>query len=77
MNVQTTRFSTVDVEESRVVDLPSGLLGFSSFTKYVLLQPDEQGVFFWLQSIQTPDLAFVVTGPALWVADYQTLNLTF
>lgn len=71
MKLETTRFGDVEIEKDRVVTFPSGLLGFSSFTKFVLLQPDEQGVFFWLQSVETPDLAFVVTDPAMWVADYR------
>ena len=27
-------------------------------------------MFFWLQSIESPDVAFVVTDPRLWSADY-------
>jgi flagellar assembly factor FliW len=71
MLVDTTRFGPVDVDDARILQFPSGLLGFSSYRRFALLQPDEQGVFFWLQSIDAPDLAFVVTDPALWVADYQ------
>jgi flagellar assembly factor FliW len=71
MLVQTTRFGSVDVDEERIIQFPAGLLGFSSYRRFALLQPDDQGVFFWLQSIEAPDLAFVVTDPALWVADFQ------
>ncbi len=71
MLVQTTRFGPVDVDEERIIQFPAGLLGFSSYRRYALLQPDDQGVFFWLQSVDAPDLAFVVTDPALWVADFQ------
>jgi flagellar assembly factor FliW len=71
MKLETTRFGDVEIEQDRVITFPSGLLGFSSYTTFVLLQPDEQGVFFWLQSVETPDLAFVVTDPAMWVADYR------
>jgi flagellar assembly factor FliW len=71
MNLETTRFGTVEIADDRVITFPTGLLGFSSYTSFVLLQPDEQGVFFWLQSTEAPDLAFVVTDPALWVPDFQ------
>ncbi len=71
MNVETTRFGVVDVDESRIITFPTGLLGFSSFTRYALLQPDEDAAFFWLQCIDAPELAFVVTDPSLWVRDYQ------
>jgi flagellar assembly factor FliW len=71
MLIDTTRFGPVEVDESRLIEIPAGLLGFSSYKTFSLLQPDENGVFFWLQSVETPDLAFVVTDPALWVPDYQ------
>jgi len=71
MNVETTRFGTVSVDEDRIINFPAGLLGFSSYRRYALLQPDDEGVFFWLQSIDSPDLAFVVTDPSLWVREYE------
>lgn len=71
MLIQTTRFGPVEIDESRTLEFPAGLLGFSNYKKFALLQPDDNGVFFWLQSVETPDLAFVVTDPALWVPDYQ------
>lgn len=71
MLIQTTRFGPVDIDESRTLEFSGGLLGFSSYKKFALLQPDDNGVFFWLQSIDSADLAFVVTDPALWVPDYQ------
>ena len=71
MNVETTRFGVVDVDENRIITFPTGLLGFSSFTRYAVLQPDEDAAFFWLQCIDAPELAFVVTDPSLWVRDYQ------
>ena len=46
MNVQTTRFGVVDVDENRIITFPAGLLGFPSSKHYALLQPDDEGVFF-------------------------------
>jgi flagellar assembly factor FliW len=71
MNVQTTRFGVVDLDERRIISFPAGLLGFSSYKRFALLQPDEDGVFFWLQSLESPELAFVVTDPTMWVQDYE------
>ncbi|MFM7260633.1 MAG: flagellar assembly protein FliW [bacterium] len=71
MLIQTTRFGAVDIDDSRLLEFPAGLLGFSNYRTFALLQPDENGVFFWLQSTESADLAFVVTDPALWLPDYQ------
>ena len=71
MNVQTTRFGVVEIDAQRIITFPAGLLGFSSFKRYAVLQPDEDGIFYWLQCIDCPELAFVVTDPALWAPGYQ------
>ena len=73
MQVPTTRFGTVEVAADRILDFSSGLLGFASYRRFVLLQPDEEGVFYWLQSIDAPELAFVVTDPRLWSEEYQAV----
>lgn len=71
MNVHTTRFGTVDLDEQRIISFPAGLLGFSSYKTFALLQPDDDAVFFWLQSLESPELAFVVTDPTMWVQGYE------
>ncbi len=71
MNVQTTRFGTVDIDSNRIITFEAGLLGFSSQRKFVLLQPDDDGVFYWLQSVEAQELAFVVTDPSLWIPEYE------
>jgi hypothetical protein len=57
MRIETTRFGPVDIDESRLIEIPAGLLGFSSYRSFSLLQPDDNGIFFWLQSVEAPDLA--------------------
>ncbi len=71
MNVETTRFGTVEVSDDRIITFAGGLLGFGSFKSYALLQPNDDAVFFWLQSMEAPELAFVVTDPRLWVPGYE------
>ena len=71
MDVETTRFGAVNVDDERLMTFPAGLLGFTAYKTYALLQPDSNGAFLWLQSVEAPELAFVVTDPTMWVADYQ------
>jgi len=72
MEVRTTRFGTITIAEDRVIEFPKGLLGFSQFKRYCLLEPNDDACFFWLQCIDEPGLAFVVTDPSLFVPDYST-----
>ena len=70
MQVRTTRFGEVDIADDKVITFPKGLLGFTSFTRFCLLEPQEDACFFWLQSLDDASLAFVVTDPALFVPDF-------
>ena len=71
MEVQTSRFGMVDADESRIIDFPRGILGFPKYRSFVLIQPEADSSFYWLQSVEAADLAFVVTDPLLFVPDYQ------
>ena len=70
MDVQTSRFGIVDITEDRIINFPKGMLGFSRQTRFCLLQPSDEACFYWLQSLDDPELAFVVTDPTLFVPDY-------
>ncbi|MBK9188990.1 MAG: flagellar assembly protein FliW [Phycisphaerales bacterium] len=70
MEVRTTRFGVITIADDRVITFEKGLLGFSQYTKFCLLEPGEDACFFWLQSIEEPSLAFVVTDPSLFIPEY-------
>jgi flagellar assembly factor FliW len=71
MIVQTSRFGAVEVDADRVISFTRGILGFPKYRQYVLIQPEPEATFYWLQSVEAADLAFVVTDPLLFVPDYQ------
>lgn len=70
MEVHTARFGTIEIEEERVITFEKGLLGFADQRQYCLLQPNDDACFFWLQCLDDPNLAFVITDPNLFVKDY-------
>ena len=59
------------VMTERIITFANGILGFPKYKRYVLLQPNEDSYFYWLQCVETPDLAFVVTDPRLFVSTYR------
>jgi flagellar assembly factor FliW len=70
LEIQTSRFGRLTVDEERVISFPRGLLGFPSLTRYALIQAGEENYFFWLQSVDEPTLAFVVADPSIFFKDY-------
>ncbi|HEX5794256.1 MAG TPA: flagellar assembly protein FliW [Geminicoccaceae bacterium] len=56
-----TRFGELAVSPERLIAFPSGVLGFAECQRYALADlPDPQVVFKLLQSIDAPELAFLV-----------------
>ena len=74
MKVDTKAFGLVDVDEKQKVKIPLGLFGFEDFTEYVLLDAEHEP-FFWLQSIDEKEIAFVIINPFLFRKDYEA-NVT-
>ncbi len=70
IQVKTTRFGDIEVRDSDVIELPSGLIGFPELTNYVLLDHDKESPFKWLQSLQDGGIAFVLINPLLFNPDY-------
>ncbi len=70
MKVETSRFGTVEIDEGKVLHFVKGILGFPNDLRYALLPHKDNSPFFWLQSLDSPDLAFVVINPALIISDY-------
>ena len=71
MLIETSRFGPLDVDESRIITFPKGLLGFPKYQQYVLIEAGQNSYLWWLQSIDMPDLAFVVTDPSVFVPTYK------
>lgn len=71
IEIQSTRFGTLLVDEERIINFPNGLLGFPDHRRFALIQTGEENYFFWLQSLDEPNLAFVVTDPAIFFKGYE------
>ncbi len=71
MVVNTSRFGEVEVDDARVITFRQGLLGFPQHKRYVLIQTGEDSYFYWMQSVELPSLAFVVTDPSHFVSSYR------
>jgi len=73
MKINTTRFGEVEVNEDEIFRFTQGPVGFSKVQKYVRLanQLGESTPFRWLQSIEDPDMAFVIVDPTSFFPEYK------
>jgi flagellar assembly factor FliW len=70
MIIKTTRFGEVEIDESMVIHFSEGLIGFPDDKKYFILEHKPDSPFMWLQSITSPQLAFVMMDPFQIYPDY-------
>ena len=71
MEIESTRFGRLEVDDERIITFPQGLLGFPDHSRFALIQTGEENYFFWLQAVEDPNLAFVVTDPTIFFKDYE------
>jgi flagellar assembly factor FliW len=64
MHIDTEQFGRIEINEDDVITFPEGIPGFEELQRFALLSMGEEFVnFFWLQSIDRPEVCFVVTDP--------------
>ena len=71
MKVSTTRFGEIQVREEDIIHFPSGLIGFPELKRYAIIDHPGGGPFRWLQAIDSPERAFVITDPLIFFPDYK------
>lgn len=70
ITVNTTRFGEITIDRDDIYTMPEGMLGFSSLRQYIIMDHHNNSFFKWLQSVEKPDLAFVIANPAIFMPDY-------
>lgn len=72
MKIITRDFGELEVDESRIITFPEGIIGFEDKKKYALLSPLGDEVFpMWLQSVDAKEPCFVVYDPMEIYGDYK------
>src|ERR671921_1044805 len=64
-----TRSASV-VEDIPVIDMVAPMPGFPDHQRFALVQLDDAGVLCSLQSVEDPQLRFLVVPPAVFFPDY-------
>ncbi|MGB9667352.1 MAG: flagellar assembly protein FliW [Thermosulfidibacteraceae bacterium] len=70
VEVQTTRFGGIRVEEGEIITMVEPILGFPWSKRYVLRKHKPGVPFKWFQSVDDGALAFVVIDPLIFKPDY-------
>lgn len=74
MKAVTRIFGTIDIADDKIITMERGMIGFPELTHFALIFDEEKKNnefrIMWLQSMDDGDIAFPVTDPIFFKADY-------
>ncbi len=73
MNKITTRFGEVEYDQENLLHFPAGMIGFPNLHHFIVMPNKKDGPLFWIQSIDEPDIAFVLTDPTNFFLEYRVV----
>jgi flagellar assembly factor FliW len=69
MKVLTKPYGEMEIADTQRISFPHGLFGFEELRQFALLDAAQQP-FYWLQSLERVEVAFVLIDPLFFRPDY-------
>jgi flagellar assembly factor FliW len=70
VTLETGRFGHLSVGNDETIHIPQGVLGFPELTRFCLVDPGDETLILWLQSLEDSKVAFPVLEPKIFRPDY-------
>ena len=71
MKTINTRFGNVEYNPDNLLHFPAGMIGFPTLHNFIVMPNKKEGPLFWIQSVDDPDIAFVLTDPSNFFLEYK------
>ncbi len=72
MKIKTRDFGEMEIDESTIITVPEGIIGFENVKRYTLISPLGDNMFpMWLQAVDSVEPCFVVYNPTQIYVDYR------
>ena len=68
-----TRFGEVEYDPEKLLYFPSGMIGLTDLRYFIVMPNKKAGPLFWIQSVDDPSFAFVLTDPTNFFLDYHVV----
>ena len=68
--VSTIKFGEIEVDETKIVTFKHGIPAFEDEHEFVIFPYEEDSPYYFMQSLKTPELAFIMTIPFMFFPDY-------
>lgn len=71
MEIETRALGRVRIREDQLVRLTRPMPGFGGCERFAVLDADPEAPFRWFQSVERPDLCFLMADPSRLFPDYR------
>lgn len=68
-----SRFGEIEYDPDNTLEFPEGLVGFENLRHFVVMPNEKEGPLFWIQSVEDPQVAFILTDPTNFYYDYKVV----
>ena len=68
--VSTSKFGEIEVDETKIVHFANGIPAFEEEHEFVIIPYEEDSPYYFMQSLKTPELAFILIVPFLFFPEY-------
>lgn len=68
-----SRFGEIEYDPETALHFPEGMIGFEYLRDFIVMPNEKEGPLFWIQSVNDPMIAFVVTDPTNFFLDYRVV----
>lgn len=66
-----SRFGEIEYDSETTLYFPDGMIGFKDLRHFIVMPNIKEGPLFWVQSVEDPEVAFVLTDPTNFFLDYK------
>ncbi|PLX91422.1 MAG: flagellar assembly protein FliW [Desulfuromonas sp.] len=73
MKTIQSRFGEIEYDPENVVTFPEGLIGFENLRDFIVMPNKKEGLLFWIQSVEDPEVALVLTDPTNFFLTYKVV----
>lgn len=70
MKIKFENIGEKEFDDDLILTFENGLIGFENLKKFVLIKSEDDDLFYWLYSIERPELCFPLIGIRVIVEDY-------
>jgi len=71
VEINTRTLGTVRIQDNQLVRLTRPMPGFSGCVSFAVLDADPETPFRWFQSVERPDLCFLIADPSHFFPEYR------